>query len=152
MQMDRSGIPSSNTGNPQPGLAAPTQTGQKANKLEPSLEHSAKAVCQGEIPKEYGPEPRMWGERENRSIWSWLNFLLQLLRSVLRTVLSSYRSFCETGIRTRRGLPLEKPRRMEQKYLWGCLTLNASHSLLSCWNDHTNHRFHMNKHVSVLCT
>lgn len=34
----------------------------KANKLEPSREHSAKAVCQREIPKDYGLEPRMWGE------------------------------------------------------------------------------------------
>lgn len=44
-------------------LGCPYTRGTKANKLELSLEHSAKAVCQGEIPKEYGLEPRMWGER-----------------------------------------------------------------------------------------
>lgn len=44
-------------------LGCPNTHGIKANKLEPSLEHFAKAVCQGEIPKEYGLYPRMWGER-----------------------------------------------------------------------------------------
>lgn len=43
-------------------LGCPNARRTKANKLESSLEHSAKAVCQGEIPKDYGLEPRMWGE------------------------------------------------------------------------------------------
>ncbi|KAJ7397217.1 hypothetical protein BTVI_137423 [Pitangus sulphuratus] len=44
-------------------LGCPNTQRTKANKLEPSPEHSAKAVCQREIPKDYGLEPRMWGER-----------------------------------------------------------------------------------------
>lgn len=43
-------------------LGCPNTYRTKANKLESSLEHSAKAVCQGEIPEDYGLEPRMWGE------------------------------------------------------------------------------------------
>lgn len=41
----------------------PNTHSTKANKLEPSRERSAKAVCQREIPKVYGLEPRMWGQR-----------------------------------------------------------------------------------------
>lgn len=48
---------------PTASLGCPNTHRTKANKLEPSLEHSAKAVCQGEIPKDYGLEPRMWGDR-----------------------------------------------------------------------------------------
>lgn len=45
------------------GQACPNVHRTKENKLEPSLEHSAKALCQREIPKDYGLEPRMWGQR-----------------------------------------------------------------------------------------
>lgn len=96
-------------------LGCPNTQGTKANKLEPSLEHSAKAVCPGEIPKDYGLEPRTEGERIKEVHLKLTEFPSpHAVSSGLMG--SSCRSFCETGIRTRRGPPLEKPRRMEQKY------------------------------------
>lgn len=44
-------------------LGCPNRLGIKANKLDSSLEHLAKAVCQGEIPSKDGLQPGMWGER-----------------------------------------------------------------------------------------
>lgn len=120
----------------------PNRHRTKANKLEPSLEHSAKAACQREIPKDYGLEPRMWGQG-------------------IKEVHLKLTEFPSPPISVQcpqdwRGLSVEHMSGWGVELLWknpGEWTevfVRVSHPqhkplLVLMTNDHTNHCFHMKK-------